>query len=382
MPQRLIGLFLAAAVLAACSGESATESAGSPASSDTTTTAPQPTTTTASTTSTTSVQQRGELGNGETITLAFGGDSSFTGLDAALRSDPARLLAPIAPTLSGADRAMVNLEAALTEGGTPSAKQLNFRVPPQALESLAAAGVDAVSVANNHGMDYGPAGFEDTIAVRATSADTYGVTVLGAGAEQDDAYSPLIADVSGQRLGVIAATDVLDGSLMAAWTAGPDKPGLASSKGGREQRLIDEVTRTRPEVDTLVVYLHMGRETETCPNARQVELTRALHAAGADIVVGTHAHRLQGAGYTEAGDFTAYGLGNYIFGTSSAAGRQSGTLLVDVTGQRIDDWRWEPARITNSVPIPLEGRGADLEAASFAALADCAGLTVTPPEAA
>lgn len=317
---------------------------------------------------------RGPLGSGEPVTIAFGGDVSFEGLEQAVVTNTDGLLSAIAPVLGAADVAMVNLETALGSGGTRIPKQFAFQVPAEALDALAAANVDAVSMANNHGMDYGLGGLEDSLRIKAG----HPVAVLGIGADEDEAYAPLVTEVRGQRIGLIAANDVFDSSLQAEWTAGPAQPGLASSKeGDRQERLLDEVRRTRDLVDTLAVYLHYGVERDTCPTPRQQQLAAALTEAGADIVVGTHAHRLQGMGYL--GDaFVAYGLSNFVFRAPSEEGRRSGVLTVTATGRRIDGHDWAPARITDLVPVPLSGDAAAAERAAMDDLRGCTDLSPAP----
>lgn len=317
---------------------------------------------------------RGPLGNGEPVTIAFGGDASFEGLEQAVVTNTDGLLTAIAPVLGEADLAVVNLETALGSGGTRIPKQFAFQVPAEALDALAAANVDAVSMANNHGMDYGLGGLEDSLRIKAG----HPVAVLGIGADEDEAYAPLITDVNGQQVGIIAANDVFDSSLQAEWTAEPGKPGLASSKeGDRQERLLEEVRRTRDRVDTLVVYLHYGVERDTCPTARQQQLAAVLTEAGADIVVGTHAHRLQGMGYL--GDaFVAYGLSNFVFRAPSEEGRRSGVLTVTATGRRIDAYDWAPARITDLVPVPLTDDAAAAERIAMDDLRSCTDLSPEP----
>src|SRR5690349_10932202 len=103
------------------------------------------------------------------VTLAFAGDVHFQIQVAALLDDP-RGLGPITQALSDADVTMVNLESAITEAGTWDPKDLErpedrywFRAPPRALDVLADAGVDVVTVANNHGADLGSRGLQDTL---------------------------------------------------------------------------------------------------------------------------------------------------------------------------------------------------------------------------
>jgi poly-gamma-glutamate synthesis protein (capsule biosynthesis protein) len=99
--------------------------------------------------------------------------------------------------------------------------------------------------------------------------------------------------------------------------------------------------------------------------------------AGADIVVGTHAHRLQGLGYLDE-QFVAYGLSNFVFKASSPEARRSGVLTVTATGRRIDGHRWAPAELRDNVPRPLSGDAAAAERAAMDALRGCTGLSATP----
>jgi poly-gamma-glutamate synthesis protein (capsule biosynthesis protein) len=362
---------LACALLAAaCGGESAdppAEASGDAAAAETTVGGAAPEDAPSTT------QARGPLGNGEPVTLAFAGDASFEGLIDSLQSDPEGLLSAIAPTLGAADVTVVNLEAALGIAGSPEPKTFAFRVPAESLVALKSAGVDAVTMANNHGMDYGPEGLAESLRIEA---DT-GYPILGIGEDADAAYEPWITEVRGQRIGVIAANDIFDSNLVSSWTATDGQPGLASAEEAHQERLAEVVRSTRTQVDTLVVYLHYGVEKETCPNARQQELAELLTGAGADIVVGSHAHRLQGMGYM--GDqFVAYGLSNFVFKAPSEPGRRSGVLTVTATGRRIDGYQWDPAVLQGNVPYPLSGAAADAERAAMDELQGCTGLSPTP----
>ncbi len=310
------------------------------------------------------------------MTIAFAGDASFEGVTASLMADPEGLLSTVAPLLGAADITMVNLEAALGIAGSPEPKAFNFRVPAEALVALHSAGVDVVTMANNHGMDYGPDGLQESLRIRA---DT-GFPIVGIGQDDADAYKPWITEVKGQRIGFIGANDVLDAHLVARWTAAPGHPGVASAEEPYQDRLAEQVRATRPEVDTLVVYLHYGLETQTCPNQRQTALVELLTAAGADIVVGSHTHRLQGMGYL--GDrFVAYGLSNFVFKAPSPPGRRSGVLTVSATGRRIDGYEWAPVSIQNNLPVPLTGAAAQAERHAMDELQGCTALSSTPLDA-
>jgi poly-gamma-glutamate synthesis protein (capsule biosynthesis protein) len=354
-------------VLACSDDGTSTTDAGDDAEGGPDTSAPVPSTTVAATSTT-----RGELGSGRAVTLAFAGDSYFEGeLRSALAADPASVLADIAPVLGDADITVINLETAITEGGTPEPKQFTFRAPPSAFDALLAAGVDVASMANNHGVDFGPAGLADSLAAIESSR----LPVIGLGRNEAEAFQPHVVEVRGQRIAIIGASRVIDSSLLDTWPATPDRPGMASAYD--VERLTAEVRSARAMADTVVVFLHWGIERDTCPEPRQVTLAGQLRDAGADIVVGGHAHRLQGAGFLGR-TFVGYGLGNFLFAANSAEGARSGVLAVTVTGRRVDGYEWRPARIVSSRPRPLSGAEAAEAVAQWEALRACTGLTSEP----
>lgn len=333
-----------------------------------TSTVPESTTSTAPAATSTTVDDG--LGSGEAVTIAFVGDINFEGpVRTRLDNDASTALGPFADVLSGADLAIGNLEAALAEGGTRANKEFTFRAPPTALYALRGAGLDAVSMANNHGLDYGADGLEETLGIKRSQPDGF---IIGIGGDEDEAYAPFTAVVKGQRIAVIAATQVLDSSLIDAWTATADHAGLASAK--RVDRLVTEVATARATSDTVVVFLHWGVETETCPSGDQQSLAATLVDAGADVVVGGHAHRVQGGGRLGAAA-VHYGLGNFLFKANSAESARTGVFQVTVTGRRVDGYQWIPGRIANSVPAPLAGDAAAAEVARWQELQGCAGLS-------
>jgi len=305
---------------------------------------------------------------GKPVVLAFGGDVHFEGvLESKLASDAKHALAPIAPVLRSADIAVVNLETAVTSRGTPTPKDFTFRAPATAFAALRGAGVDVASMANNHGVDYGIVGLHDSLA----AARRYRFPVIGIGLDDSQAYEPFRRTVDGQRIAVIGATQVLDDELVAAWTAGSRKAGLASAKD--VPRLVQAVRAARRTSDTVVVFLHWGVELEQCPSSDQRTLAKQLVAAGADVVVGGHAHRVQGAG--RMGDaLVGYGLGNFVWYGTSELSTQTGVLVVTVDGRRVLAYRWVPARIVDGVPRPLTGTERGRELASWRSLRGCTGL--------
>jgi hypothetical protein len=324
----------------------------------------------------------GPRGNGTPVTFAFGGDVNFPDewdteggsapsaptLHDQLLAAPKHVLDPVAPTLRKADIAMVNLETAITDRGEPVAgKNYHFRSPAASFAALKSAGVDVVNMANNHALDYGPVGMEDTFAAIKSS----GLPVIGIGHNAAEAYRPFTTTVRGQRVGIVSATDWLEPDLVAAWSATDTQPGLAFSID--PTRLLQEVRDLRPNVDTLVAFLHWGTEETWCASSEQQDLAQALLEAGADLVVGSHTHRVFGAGKSGPA-LVAYGLGNFVYWREDGESGRSGILLVTATGREVDNYSWVPARITNGVAVPETGDAAAADLAEWEHRRSCSGI--------
>ena len=217
--------------------------------------------------------------------------------------------AMVAPVLQAADYTIGNLETALGSIGEPVAKRYPFRSPPAAAESLARAGFDLVSLANNHAMDYGPEALLQGIDL----LHAQNVATIGAGADDATAHAPHIVEVNGLTIAFLGYVDVPIEAVTnfdtESWTATADAPGLAWAD---PERIREDVAAVRPEVDLVVVVLHSAYEYIEEPSEEQVAAAQAATEAGADAVIGHHAHILQGIQH-HAGGVIAYGLGNFAF---------------------------------------------------------------------
>ena len=307
-------------------------------------------------------------GSGNAVTLMFAGDTQFEGSAAnKLAANPNTVLLPMAPVMSQADVTMVNLETAITTRGSPESKTYTFRAPPSAFAALAAAGVDVVTMANNHGRDFGAEGLQDTIdAIHASGFPTVGI-----GENAAAAYAPYRITVKGQRIAIFGASRVIDAALLGTWTATDSQPGLASAYPGAPlDRLLAAVRDARASSDTVVVYLHWGTELLTCPTSVQEALARQLHDAGADVIVGSHAHRVQGDGFLD-GAFVAYGLGNFVW----PRGNVGAVVEVSVTGRQINSYKWIPMKVNASVPSPMPDSQSAAQVAQWEQLRSCTDLT-------
>jgi poly-gamma-glutamate synthesis protein (capsule biosynthesis protein) len=307
-----------------------------------------------------------------TVTLAFGGDVHFEGR---LRSRlTASGLASLRPWLGAADITMVNLETAITGRGSPAPKVYHFRTSPAALSALRGAGVDVVTMANNHAVDFGGVGLSDTL--RAVRASPIGV--VGIGPDAASAFAPHVVDVRGTTVALFGATDVPDWTT-AAYSATRSHPGIASAVGYRD-RLVRAVRAWSQRADVVAVYLHGGVERQTCPTGRQVSTAQALARAGADIVVTSHAHVLLGQGWMGR-TFVSHGLGNFIwYSANSVREGRSGLLTVTVEDGRAVSSSFAPSARSSAdwLPHRLSGSAARAVRYDLASLQRCSGLAARP----
>ncbi len=301
------------------------------------------------------------------LTIAFGGDVHFTERTAALLQHPATAFGPIASELQAADLAVVNLETAVTTRGTPEPKEFHFRAPAAAYAAVKAAGIDAVSIANNHALDYGRVGFADTL----DGAAAAGVPVFGGGRTIDEAYAPLILPVRGARVAIVGYSQIR--TLADSWKAGPATPGIALAWD--VPRAVAAVKAAREQADLVIVFNHWGTERDTCPNANQKSFAAALAGAGADMIIGAHAHVLQGDGWLGR-TYVAYGLGNFVWYVGSA---DTGVLKVRVRGRDVIGADLVPAVVSSTgQPKPVTGAAAAAVTKRFKDLRRCTGLAAAP----
>lgn len=296
------------------------------------------------------------------ITLAFAGDVHFIDrtVGVSLRS--------VTDMMGDADLTMVNLETAVTSRGTPEPKTFLFRAAPGAFARLKAAGIDVVTVANNHALDYGRVGLADTLA----DAQKAQMPVVGAGPRADDAYAPQIFTIRGTRIAVLGMSQVSE--LWQSWRATDTRSGLAMARD--TQRAVDAVRIAAKLADVVVVYLHWGTEYQACPSADQRTLARQLAGAGADVLVGTHAHVLLGDGWLGS-TYVHYGLSNFVWWRNDAATNDTEVLRLTVHDGRVASAAVVPAYInrTSGVPARATGSAAARIMAVRRTATACSGLT-------
>ncbi|MFI9321720.1 CapA family protein [Kitasatospora aureofaciens] len=313
-----------------------------------------------------------------TITVAFAGDVHFEGRTQPRLTvqSPETALGPLSRTLADADLSVLNLETAITGRGAPEPKTYTFRTTPKALSVLKDSGVDVVSMANNHAVDFGADGLVDTLAAKDSSP----IPVLGVGHNAKEAYAPYVTTVRGVKVAVVAASQVEDITNQ-KWRAGADKPGIASALD--VPALVSAVQAAKQQAPVVLVYLHWGEEGKACPTAAQATIAKKLAAVGASAVVGTHAHTMVGSGML-GNTYVGYGFGNFLwYGTSNYAfSNETGvTTLTLAADGKVTGEAFAPATIDDKgIPEPVTGAAAEAALKRRDGLRGCAGLT--PPPAA
>lgn len=209
---------------------------------------------------------------------------------------------PVRIVASLGDRVIINLEAPLTRGGEPASGKINLRADPDNFVATFTNMPVAACLANNHVMDFGADALEQTLEL----LDAAGVAAFGAGDLADGCRNPVVLDVGGVRVG-------LSGYVCASASpvvAGDGRPGAAPLE--LERIVADMADARRQGAERVVVQLHWGAEQVALPKPSDVGTARAIVDAGADLVVGHHAHCIQ-AYERYRGKHVFYGLGNAIF---------------------------------------------------------------------
>ncbi|MDT3425134.1 poly-gamma-glutamate synthesis protein (capsule biosynthesis protein) [Paenibacillus forsythiae] len=219
----------------------------------------------------------------------------------------------VAPVLKTADVAFANLETPVSTRGQAADKTFAFRSRPGTLAGLNYAGIDGVTVANNHILDYGQTAMLDTLSF----LDKYGIGRTGAGKDMDEAFKPYTRYVKGKKIAVLGVSRVLSDP---SWYAGRNKPGAASAYS--TEPLLGKIRQAAKASDFTVVYIHWNQEFKDYPLQASRQLARQMIDSGADLIIGSHSHCLMGVEYYKHKP-VYYSLGNFVFNRSSRGGEKT-----------------------------------------------------------
>lgn len=257
-------------------------------------------------------QSLGTANAGKTTTVTFGGDICFADNYVTmqyLRTTQGGLADCIDSEwfeiMQNADIATMNNEYAISDRGTPtSGKMWTFRGSPQNNAYYNALGIDLVSLANNHVYDYGRDAFLDTL----KALDDYGIARAGAGINAKEAETPYYFLVDGRKIAFVSATRAEKLRL----TPEATETDAGVFRCYDTQRLLEVLGETKQNCDYVILLIHWGKEEAHTLEDVQAETSHAYIDAGADLIIGAHAHRLQGIEIYN-GKAIFYNLGNFWF---------------------------------------------------------------------
>jgi poly-gamma-glutamate capsule biosynthesis protein CapA/YwtB (metallophosphatase superfamily) len=225
--------------------------------------------------------------------LALAGDTML-GRGVAERlgeAPPESLFAPeLVEAVRETDVCIVNLECCISERGAPAPRRaFHFRAPPAAVDALAHLGVDCVTLANNHALDFGPEALLDTFEHLRTA----GISWVGAGQDEQQARLPALLEAAGEQLRIVAFSD-----HPAEYAAAPGRPGIAFADLARG-KLPDWLPARLGagedgEPDPVLVCPHWGPNMARVPTPDVRRAAEALARTGATLVAGHSAHVFHG----------------------------------------------------------------------------------------
>ncbi len=267
---------------------------------------------------------------------------------ATLDRDLDAVLAPFKPYIETSDYASLNLETVLTasEPQEPSPKKYVFYSPPQLAGAMARAGLDHVSLGNNHTADYGDAALQSTIA----ALNDANVAWSGAGMDRDEAEKATQADVSGTPLSLLGFVG-WRGNWEPNQVATDTKSGAA---WGAKARIRATIRREKAEGRTPILQLHGSSEYGDQASTTTIGRLKLAVDEGAPVAIGHHPHVVHGI-TTYKGALIAPSLGNFIFDQTRPQTQISYALKVWLEDGEFLRAEAIPLQVLDFRPVPAVG---------------------------
>lgn len=245
--------------------------------------------------------------------------------------------------MNSADIMVANNEFTVSNRGSklPN-KYYTFRAKPERLAIYNEMGVDIVSIANNHAYDYGEDAFLDTL----DYLKEYDIPYVGGGRNIEEATSPYYFIVNGYKIAFIGATRAEKYILT------PEATDTSSGvfRTYDPSLLIETISEVKKNSDYVIVLIHWGREDSHVLEDVQIETGKKYIDAGADLIVGSHAHVLQGMEFYND-KLIAHNLGDFIFNRET---KDTGILSVTIGNDGSMSYEFIPCFQSNFKTILLE----------------------------
>ena len=239
----------------------------------------------------------------------------------------------VAPLLTNADVTILNFEGNLF--GIPYGQD-NASAPQELMQAVADVGVDMIQMANSYSIRNGLLGLESTLnGIRAAGMEPLGAYATNAEFKESQGFT--IRDINGVRLAFVAFTKGMDNLGLPAGSENCvnvlyEDYATTYQKVARDKinSILKNVRAAEP--DYVIALLHWGSEYNDEYSGTQEEIREVLFAGGVDAIVGTHSHRVQAVDFDrEAGQFTAYSLGDFFSDTVEAGTNYSIVLNLQIT---------------------------------------------------
>ena len=247
----------------------------------------------------------------------------------------------------GTDLMIINSEFAFSNRGTPTPnKTYTFRANPDNVSIYKEMGIDLVTLANNHVYDYGELAFLDTL----YTLDKAGIPRIGAGADIAEAKKPYYFIINGYKIAFVNASRAEKYRLTPEATA--TSPGIFRAYDPNP--FAEEIKKAKESSDFVIALIHWGKEDTHELEEVQKETGKLYIDSGADMVVGTHAHYLQGVEFYK-NKLIAYNLGDFIF---SHGREESGILTWVLNFDGSSEYQFIPALQDDFKTVMLHGEDA------------------------
>jgi poly-gamma-glutamate capsule biosynthesis protein CapA/YwtB (metallophosphatase superfamily) len=248
----------------------------------------------------------------------------------------------LTPLLTKADVAFANLECTLSNRGRRKEGGFALRAAPVSSVFLSDAGLDVVSLANNHTTDFGPHALLDTADAVAAAG------VLGVGLTGPDAPRFSVVMVRGVRVAFVAFNDIEPSATRR------NRTGVAALNLQDATRAVEHA---RHNADVVVVSLHWGYQYQHAPTRHMRRVAHALSDAGAHLILGHHPHVIQGL-ERRGRTVIAYSLGNAVFDQRDPKTHRGLALDVVLNRDGVVDVTLLPLDTRTPSPTLLTGRAA------------------------
>ena len=262
--------------------------------------------------------------NKENVSIAVTGDVMFA------RNMPNVLTLDSSPfkgvsdVISNVDMLLINFENAATTSSNPLKTDVPLKCSPDYVPLAKANNLTVAALANNHALDYGISGMNDTIKNLMDSK----ILSIGAGNNEDEAHKAIVKEINGRKIMIL---NYMDSKNFAEYSyetmpyANGTSPGYSAYDSQDAYKQINE----NNDSDLIIVYMHYGNEYSSSPNENQINISHELIDYGADIVIGSHPHVTQGIEMYK-GKPIFYSLGNFIFDQSNTQTHSAYFVKIDL----------------------------------------------------